>query len=152
MGSYLYVTWNVRKGLPLLADPAPRAAALTALEDICAEIGAVAVNVAALPDQVHLLVRMPPDHTVPWIVGRCKRRSTAALLAQFPAIAAAVGRESVWAVGYHARVLAPAELGAVDRYITNGVRRPVLQVAESPRRPGGASTAPPGSPGTMHSD
>lgn len=146
MGSYLYATWNVRDALPLLADAAHRAAARAALEDVCTEIGAVPVNVAALPDQVHLLVRLPPDHTVPWLVARCKRRAAAALLARFPAVAAAVGEGSLWAAGYHARVLSPAELGVVDRYITNGIRRTALQVADSPqpaRSPGGKQAPPP---------
>lgn len=131
---YLYATWNVRGGRPLLADPRLRAAALAVLHDLCVEVAAVPVNLAALPNQLHLVVRMPPDHTVPWLVGRCKRRSSRLLLERFPALAETVGRQGLWSVGFYARLLEPAELGAVVRYITNGIQRAALHVAESPPR------------------
>lgn len=133
MRPYLYIAWNVRPGQPALADPAQRAALIAILERACTEMGAVCVNVAALPDQVHLLMRMPADHTVPWIAARCKRRAQAGLSERFSALAAAAGREPLWATGFQARVLAPEELGAVDRYITNGIRWSALHVADNRR-------------------
>ena len=131
MRPYLYIAWNVRPGQTTLSDAAQRAALVAVLERACTEMGAVCVNVAALPDQVHLLMRMPPDHTVPWIAARCKRRAQAGLAERFAAVAAAVRREPLWTTGFHARVLAPEELGAVDRYITNGIRWAALHVADN---------------------
>lgn len=139
---YLYATWNVRGRRPLLADPRRRATALALLHDLCVEIAALPVSLAALPDQIHVLVRMPRDHTVPWVVGRLKHRAARLLLDRFPAMANTVGRQGLWALGFHARLLEPPELGATVRYITNGIQRAVLHVAETPTARPGPDMAP----------
>ena len=110
-----HLVWSVKARRRVLVG----AVTATLQEDLVRTAAALSVTILALhiePEHVHVLLSVPPDHTIARVVGRLKGASAHTLRARFPVVRQAHER-SLWTAGYFARTLGDVSVAQVKAYL-----------------------------------
>lgn len=75
VGVFVHLVWATWDRLPLLVGERQRLV-YRAIETKCAEMGAEIIALGGVEDHVHLLLRMPPTHSIADLVGQIKGASS----------------------------------------------------------------------------
>ncbi len=105
---YVHLAWSTLARVPVI-EPARRAAIESHLLASCRWFGTDPIEVCALPDRVHLLVRLPAALSVHDLAARV-RADVERLLAES-------GRVVRWAPGFAAVTVTPARVRRLRRRI-----------------------------------
>jgi len=114
---YVHLAWSTLAQVSAL-DPGRRAEIETHLLASCRWLGTEPIEVCALPDRVHLLVRLPAVLSVHDLASRV-RDDVERLLAE-------TGRVVRWAPGYAAISVTPGDVRRVRRRVASLVWDPEL--------------------------
>jgi putative transposase len=87
------------------------------VQEVCAERGALVVELETLPDQVHLLVVCDPQFGIHRLVKQIKGRSSRLLRAEFPTLRSRL--PTLWTNSYFVATVGGATLEVVKRYVEN---------------------------------
>ena len=111
----VHLTWTTWQREPLITpDTAPM---LRRFFDLCTRRhGAVLCELGILPDHVHILLALPPEHSIPRLAQALKGASSR--IANRDGLTGG-DRPLRWANGYDVRSVSPRARAAVERYIRN---------------------------------
>lgn len=86
------------------------------IDEVVAEFDGMVIEVETMPDDVHLLVELPPKVAVSKLVQILKGRSSRRLRQEFPHLAR---MKCLWAPSYFVSTVGGAPLEVVRRYVEN---------------------------------
>ena len=75
-------------------------------------------------DHMHLVVRVPEDKTLSWVMHQLKGASSRSILLKYPELRVDMAQQGFWQKGYGYRRLERAELPAVRNYVRTQEKRP----------------------------
>jgi REP element-mobilizing transposase RayT len=112
------VTWSTRGRRPVFRDRHARA--LRALiQRVCDERGFALVESAVASEHAHVLIALPPSHSVASAVREIKGRTAIELLAQFPELRVWLGGNLLWDERYSVETVSALRIERVrDRLRT----------------------------------
>ncbi len=109
----VHVIFSTKNRIPFLADEVVRLRLHRQLVEICEAIHCPCLRVGGIEDHVHILLRLPQDRPMAWVVQEMKKRSSAWLAAR------RLGENFYWQDGYGAFSISPQHAAAVIHYIEN---------------------------------
>lgn len=106
------VTWSTRGRRPVLRER--HILALSAMiRQACEERGLALVDTAIAHEHVHVLLALPPSHSVASVVRELKGRSAVAMLTQFPELRVWLRGNLVWDERYAVETVSAMRLDKV---------------------------------------
>lgn len=106
---YAHLVWTTAARFPVLAGGPRRASAESRLIALCRAVDVEPVEVAVLPDRVHLLVRFKPAQSLGEVARRLREASEEAFTGAGPRIR--------WSPAWAAITVGPGEVRRVRRHI-----------------------------------
>ncbi|HEU4782739.1 MAG TPA: IS200/IS605 family transposase [Ktedonobacterales bacterium] len=116
VGVFVHLVWATWDRLPLLVGERQRTV-YRAIEHKCVELGAEIIALGGVEDHIHLLLRMPPTHSIANLVGQIKGASSH--LATHVAATAADRDFFKWQGAYGAFSVSAPALPTVSAYIAH---------------------------------
>lgn len=87
------------------------------IEKIAAEKNCQVKEIRIMPDHIHLLISIPPQHKISEIVRQIKGASSYYLFRQFPEIKTKLRKGHLWAPSYFIRATGNVTIGTIKKYI-----------------------------------
>ncbi len=95
------------------------------LSQIAHDAGIRLLEMQAVADHVHLLVRLAPGQTLPSVMHRLKGASSRRVFLKYPDLKTDLGHHAFWQKGYGFRKVDPKQTEATRRYIGTQTSRPL---------------------------
>jgi putative transposase len=109
-----HVVWCPKYRRPVLIDGID-ARLKAIIRDVCTELSADLLSLEVLPDHVHLLVEVDPQHGIHRLVRQIKGRSSRLLRQEFPQLRSRL--PTLWTNSYCVSTVGGAPLEVIKQYI-----------------------------------
>jgi putative transposase len=115
--------WFSTKGRKAFLVDEVRDAVLGLIEDNALKAGVSLIEMEAIEDHVHLLMRVPAGLSLARVMHQIKGASAREILRMFPGIS--LDMKNLWQKSYGARLVPADQVTAVRRYIRTQQNRPI---------------------------
>jgi putative transposase len=118
-----HVWFSTKHRKPVLVEEI-RELVLAWFNEVATAKGINILQLEAIEDHVHILLRLTPDQALPDVMHDLKGRTAREVFRTFPELPLDMKSNSLWQRSYGWRVVPPEQIRAVQRYIATQEFRP----------------------------